>query len=128
MTSPTSVVSGVDFVAGYDTCLRGTFDAVVIIDVLYKIPAEEWDALFARVAARLKPGGLLIVKEQTLATEAVLPPPELKLPLVPLIYEQTTEFSGVFWKKNAAGGWTLAIAFAGGGFKEYTSITAPPPR
>ncbi len=57
-------LGGIDFVAGYDTCVRGTFDAVAIIDVLYKIPAEEWDALLARVAARLKPGGLLIVKEQ----------------------------------------------------------------
>ena len=71
---------------------------------------------------------VLIVKEETIATEFVLPPPELALPLVPLIYEQTAEFSGVLWKKNAAGGWTLATSFGGGGFKEYTSVTPPPPR
>jgi SAM-dependent methyltransferase len=57
-------LAGIDFVAGYDACMRGSFDAVAIVDVLYKIPVAEWDALFARVAARLKPGGLLIVKEQ----------------------------------------------------------------
>ncbi len=57
-------LGGIDFVAGYDACLRGTFDAVAVIDVLYKIPSEEWDALLGRVAARLKPGGLLLIKEQ----------------------------------------------------------------
>ncbi len=56
-------IDGVGVVAGYDDCIRGAFDAVAIIDVLYKIPIGEWDALLARVAARLKPGGLLIVKE-----------------------------------------------------------------
>ncbi|HEV2718836.1 MAG TPA: methyltransferase domain-containing protein [Thermoanaerobaculia bacterium] len=57
-------IDGVQVVAGYDDCVRGTFDAVAIIDVLYKMPLDEWDALLARIAARLKPGGLLIVKEQ----------------------------------------------------------------
>jgi SAM-dependent methyltransferase len=56
-------IGGIDFVAGYDGCVRGTFDAVAIIDVLYKIPTAEWDTLFARVAERLRPGGLLIIKE-----------------------------------------------------------------
>ena len=55
---------GVDVVAGFDDCVRGAFDVVAIVDVLYKIPLAEWDALLARIAARLKPGGLLIVKEQ----------------------------------------------------------------
>ncbi|HYM62193.1 MAG TPA: class I SAM-dependent methyltransferase [Thermoanaerobaculia bacterium] len=53
----------VSFVAGYDDCLRGAFDVVVIVDVLYKIPREEWDALLTRIAARVKPGGLLLLKE-----------------------------------------------------------------
>src|SRR5262249_43556590 len=44
--------------------IRGTFDAVAIIDVLYKIPEAEWDALLARVASHLAPGGLLLIKEQ----------------------------------------------------------------
>src|ERR1043165_2271507 len=55
---------GVGVVAGFDDCVRGAFDVVAIVDVLYKIPIAEGDALLARVAARGKPGGLLIVKEQ----------------------------------------------------------------
>lgn len=57
-------IEGIDVVGGYDDCIRGAFDTVAIIDVLYKIPTAEWDALLARIAARLRPGGLLIVKEQ----------------------------------------------------------------
>jgi len=43
-------IDGIDFVMGYDDCIRGTFDAVAVIDVLYKIPIGEWDALLARAA------------------------------------------------------------------------------
>jgi hypothetical protein len=50
-------------VVGYDGCIRGTFDAVAIIDVLYKIPLDEWDALLDRVRQRLAPGGTLLIKE-----------------------------------------------------------------
>jgi 2-polyprenyl-3-methyl-5-hydroxy-6-metoxy-1,4-benzoquinol methylase len=57
-------IDGVEFVAGYDDVVRGSFDAVSIIDVLYKIPMDDWDALLDRAAARLAPGGTLIVKEQ----------------------------------------------------------------
>jgi 2-polyprenyl-3-methyl-5-hydroxy-6-metoxy-1,4-benzoquinol methylase len=57
-------LAGVDVVAGYDDCVRGAFDVVAVIDVLYKVPVAEWDAMLARIAARLRPGGLLIVKEQ----------------------------------------------------------------
>jgi hypothetical protein len=52
-------VGGVGFVIGYDECIRGAFDAVSIIDVLYKIPITEWDALLERIDAPL-----LIIKEQ----------------------------------------------------------------
>jgi 2-polyprenyl-3-methyl-5-hydroxy-6-metoxy-1,4-benzoquinol methylase len=55
---------GVDVVAGFDDCVRGDFDVVAVVDVLYKIPIAEWDAMLARIAARVRPGGLLIVKEQ----------------------------------------------------------------
>jgi len=51
------------FVIGYDDVIRGSFDAISIVDVLYKIPASEWDPLLDRVAARLNPGGTLIIKE-----------------------------------------------------------------
>lgn len=57
-------LDGVDVVAGYDACVRGAFDVVAVIDVLYKVPIGEWDAMLARIAERMKPGGLLIVKEQ----------------------------------------------------------------
>lgn len=52
-----------DFVAGFDDCIRGTFDAITIVDVLYKIPTDQWDALLARCASRLRDGGILLVKE-----------------------------------------------------------------
>jgi len=51
-------------IIGYEDCIRGKFDAVSIIDVLYKIPIAEWDALLDRVRTRLEPGGVLIIKEQ----------------------------------------------------------------
>jgi SAM-dependent methyltransferase len=54
---------GVRCVIGYDDVIRGSFDAISIIDVLYKIPASEWDPLLDRIAARLNPGGTLIIKE-----------------------------------------------------------------
>jgi len=57
-------LDGVDVVAGLDDCIRGAFDVVAVIDVFYKVPVAEWDAMLARIAARLRPGGLLIVKEQ----------------------------------------------------------------
>ena len=56
-------VDGVDFVIGFDDVVRGRFDAIVIVDVLYKVPIAAWDALLARCAARLERGGTLIVKE-----------------------------------------------------------------
>ena len=56
-------VDGCRFVAGYDDVIRGSFDVITIIDVLYKIPVAQWDALLARIAPRLKPGGMLLIKE-----------------------------------------------------------------
>ncbi len=56
-------VDGVTFVAGFDDCVGGRFDAITIIDVLYKLPIAEWDALLARCASRLGSGGVLIIKE-----------------------------------------------------------------
>jgi len=57
-------VDGVSFVMGFDDVVRGQFDVITIIDVLYKIPIAEWQPLLERCAARLAPGGLLIIKEQ----------------------------------------------------------------
>lgn len=54
---------GIESVIGYDECIRGQFDAIAIVDVLYKLPIGEWDALLDRVRERLKPGGMAIIKE-----------------------------------------------------------------
>jgi cyclopropane fatty-acyl-phospholipid synthase-like methyltransferase len=57
-------VDAVRFVAGFDDVVRGTFDVVALIDVLYTIPIAHWDALLTRAYDRLGAGGMLIVKEQ----------------------------------------------------------------
>jgi SAM-dependent methyltransferase len=57
-------ISSIDFVIGFDDAINGTFDAISIIDVLYKIPLDEWDALLLRCLSRLRAGGILIIKEQ----------------------------------------------------------------
>jgi SAM-dependent methyltransferase len=55
---------GIEFVIGFDDVITGTFDAISIIDVLYKIPLDQWDALLTRCRSRLRNGGILIIKEQ----------------------------------------------------------------
>jgi 2-polyprenyl-3-methyl-5-hydroxy-6-metoxy-1,4-benzoquinol methylase len=57
-------MAGIEFVIGFDDVVAGTFDAISIIDVLYKIPIDQWDALLTRCRARLAHGGMLIIKEQ----------------------------------------------------------------
>ncbi|MFY9823675.1 MAG: methyltransferase domain-containing protein [Thermoanaerobaculia bacterium] len=51
-------------VAGTAEAVRGPFDAVAILDVLYRLPRTEWDSLLSAVRERLAPGGLLLLKEQ----------------------------------------------------------------
>jgi SAM-dependent methyltransferase len=50
-------------VAGYDDCIRGTFDAAVIYDVTYRMPMDVRKAIFERVFARLEPGGVFVFKD-----------------------------------------------------------------
>jgi SAM-dependent methyltransferase len=57
-------IDGIEFVIGFDDVITGTFDAISIIDVLYKIPLDQWDALLLRCFSRLRAGGILIIKEQ----------------------------------------------------------------
>jgi 2-polyprenyl-3-methyl-5-hydroxy-6-metoxy-1,4-benzoquinol methylase len=57
-------IDGIEFVIGYDDAITGMFDAISIIDVLYKIPLDQWDALLLRCLSRLRAGGALIIKEQ----------------------------------------------------------------
>ena len=51
-------------VAGFDQAVRGKFDVVALIDVLYTIPISGWDAILERALARLNPAGTLLIKEQ----------------------------------------------------------------
>ena len=55
--------SKVKFVAGYDQCIRGQFDAVVMYDVIYRVPPPERDALISRIYDRVKPGGTFVLKD-----------------------------------------------------------------
>ena len=57
-------IGSIEFVIGFDDVITGTFDAISIIDVLYKIPLDQWDALLLRCRSRLADGGILIIKEQ----------------------------------------------------------------
>jgi SAM-dependent methyltransferase len=53
----------VKFVAGFDDCIRGEFDVIVVYDVIYRLPPEARDALFKRIYDRVKPGGLFVLKD-----------------------------------------------------------------
>ena len=53
----------VKFVAGFDDCIRGTFDVVVVYDVIYRLDQAQRDALFARIFQRVEPGGLFVLKD-----------------------------------------------------------------
>jgi len=52
-------------VTGYAEALAGTgtFDAVTLLDVLYRIPLAGWDPLLQTAFDLLRPGGVLLVKE-----------------------------------------------------------------
>ena len=56
-------VEGVHSIAAFDDAVGGTFDVVAIVDVLYAIPVAAWDGILRRALARLRPGGMLLVKE-----------------------------------------------------------------
>jgi SAM-dependent methyltransferase len=53
----------VRFVCGFDDCIRGEFDAVVVYDVIYRLASAERDGLFQRVYDRITPGGVFILKD-----------------------------------------------------------------
>ena len=55
--------SRVAFVAGCAGAVAGAFDAVALVDVLYRVEPAGWDPLLATARERLVPGGLLLVKE-----------------------------------------------------------------
>lgn len=66
----------------------------------------------------------LVARLRARRTVPVRPPPQLPLPLVPVIYEQTAEYLGWLLEKQSAGGWNVVRSFAGSGWKEYTGISA----
>lgn len=53
----------VQFAAGYLDAIRSSFDAITMFDVLYRIPLDERDPLLNSIHQRLKPGGMLLVKD-----------------------------------------------------------------
>lgn len=53
----------VRWVAGFDSCIRGEFDAVVIYDATYRIPLDERVAMYRRSFTRLRPGGTFVLKD-----------------------------------------------------------------
>ena len=54
---------GVLPVCGYIEAVDGLFDVVSMLDVLYRLPLSEWDGLLSALLGRLRPGGLLLLKE-----------------------------------------------------------------
>lgn len=51
------------WVFGADACVGGQFDAVVLCDVLYRVPGLERDRLLVRARERLKSGAVLVLKD-----------------------------------------------------------------
>jgi len=52
-------------VATSGAVVAGPWDAIVIIDMLYLLPANEQHELLAAAAAQLAPGGVLLIKEMS---------------------------------------------------------------
>ena len=50
-------------IAGYDEGIRGTFDVVVLYDVVYRMPLHIRRSVLGRAFDRLVPGGTLLIKE-----------------------------------------------------------------
>lgn len=53
----------VRWVAGFDDCIRGRFDAIVIYDATHRIPIADRIELYRRVFDRLRPGGTFVLKD-----------------------------------------------------------------
>jgi hypothetical protein len=50
-------------VAGYADAVVGRFEAVSVLDVLYRLPLAAWDPFLGAARDRLAPGGSLLLKE-----------------------------------------------------------------
>ena len=51
------------FVTGYAEVVDFPFDLITLFDVLYRVPIAERDRLLVTLLERLRPGGLLLIKE-----------------------------------------------------------------
>jgi 2-polyprenyl-3-methyl-5-hydroxy-6-metoxy-1,4-benzoquinol methylase len=51
------------FMAGYADAVAGRFDLVTLYDVLYRVPIPQRDQLLRALRDRLRPGGVLLIKE-----------------------------------------------------------------
>lgn len=51
------------WVAGFDDCIRGEFDAIVIYDATHRMSIEMRTELYRRIFARLRPGGTFVLKD-----------------------------------------------------------------
>ncbi len=54
---------GVRWVAGFDDCMRGPFDTIVIYDATYRMSIPYRTELYTRVFERLRPGGTFVLKD-----------------------------------------------------------------
>ena len=63
LREPPAAADGVLLVCGYIDAVEGQFDTVAMLDVLYRLPLSEWDDLLSGLLGRLRPGGLLLLKE-----------------------------------------------------------------
>lgn len=54
---------GVQWIAGFDDAVRGTFDTIVIYDATYRMSIAYRTDLYRRVFERLRPGGTFILKD-----------------------------------------------------------------
>ncbi|HJQ35528.1 MAG TPA: methyltransferase domain-containing protein [Thermoanaerobaculia bacterium] len=54
---------GVQWIAGYDECIRGVFDAAVIYDATYRMPVAYRTEVYRRAFERLAPGGTFLLKD-----------------------------------------------------------------
>ena len=53
----------IEWIAGFDDCVRGTFDAIVIYDATHRMPIDVRTRLYARIFERLRPGGTFVLKD-----------------------------------------------------------------
>jgi cyclopropane fatty-acyl-phospholipid synthase-like methyltransferase len=54
---------GVQWIAGFDECVQGSFDTIVVYDATYRMSIAYRTELYRRIFERLAPGGTFILKD-----------------------------------------------------------------